>query len=120
MTTPLNVYGEELKECCKDPLTGFYRDGYCRTGRNDHGRHIACAVLTLDFLNFSKEQGNDLMTPNPLYGFPGLKAGDKWCLCCLRWIESYKAGMAPKLDLDSTDIKMLEHISLEELKKFSL
>lgn len=116
----LNVYGKPLKNCCKDPLTGFYRDGYCRTDKSDLGRHITCAVLTDDFLKFSKSQGNDLMTARPEFAFPGLKAGDKWCLCSLRWLEAYKANVAPKVDLEATDIKMLEFIKLKELKKFSV
>lgn len=80
-----NVLGGALQLCCKDPLTGFYRDGYCKTGPNDYGNHVIAAVLTQQFLDFTKSKGNDLTTPRPEYGFPGLKAGDHWCLCALRW-----------------------------------
>jgi uncharacterized protein (DUF2237 family) len=111
-----NVNGQPLKKCCDQPRTGFYRDGVCRTGPEDSGTHIACATVTKEFLEFTKSRGNDLMTPRPEYQFPGLKPGDKWCLCALRWLEAKKAGVAPKLDLEATHEKMLEFTTLEELK----
>ena len=91
----LNVFGELLGCCCTNPLTGFYRDGHCRTGPQDHGRHLVCAEVTDAFLAFSRSRGNDLSTPRPEYEFPGLKDGDRWCLCALRWREAYEAGCAP-------------------------
>ena len=114
----LNVLGEKLKSCCHDPITGFYRDGFCKTGEQDFGKHTTCAVLTDEFLNLSKSKGNDLKSPKPDFNFPGLKAGDKWCLCISRWLEAYKAGLAPKIDLQATHIKTLDYIELEILKKF--
>jgi hypothetical protein len=116
-TPPKNVLGTELKKCCDSPKTGFYRNGFCHTGPEDHGTHVACATLTKEFLEFTKQRGNDLMTPRPDWNFPGLKPGDKWCLCALRWLEAKKAGVAPKLDLEATHEKMLEFVTLEELKK---
>lgn len=111
-----NVLGTELKKCCDSPVTGFYRNGYCHTGPQDYGTHTTCAVLTSEFLEFTKSKGNDLMTPQPQYNFPGLKPGDKWCLCALRWMEAYKAGVAPQIDLEATHEKMLEYIELDKLK----
>jgi len=115
-----NVYGGPLKICCTDPVTGFYRDGRCQTGPHDHGLHVTCAELTDAFLDYSASQGNDLRTPRPEFSFLGLKAGDRWCLCCSRWIESYKAGLAPKIDLEATHIKMLEFVDLKTLENFRL
>lgn len=118
MSMPLkNVLGTELKKCCDAPRTGFYRNGFCQTGPQDHGTHVACATVTKEFLEFTKSRGNDLMTPRPEWNFPGLKPGDKWCLCALRWIEAKKAGVAPPLDLEATHEKMLEFSSIQELKK---
>jgi uncharacterized protein (DUF2237 family) len=114
---PLNVLGTALQKCCDSPKTGFYRDGFCHTGAEDRGTHVACATLTQEFLAFTKSRGNDLITPKPEWNFPGLKPGDKWCLCALRWIEAKKAGVAPPLDLAATHQKMLEFTSLKELKK---
>jgi uncharacterized protein len=111
-----NVLGTPLKKCCDSPKTGFYRDGFCHTGPTDHGTHVACATVTKDFLEFSKSKGNDLMTPRPEWSFPGLKPGDKWCLCALQWLEAKKAGVAPKLDLEATHEKMLEFAPLSDLK----
>ncbi len=111
-----NVLGTELKKCCDSPVTGFYRNGYCHTGPQDYGTHTTCAVLTKEFLEFTKSKGNDLMTPQPQYNFPGLKPGDKWCLCALRWMEAYKAGVAPQIELEATHEKMLEYIELDKLK----
>ncbi|WP_038170358.1 MULTISPECIES: DUF2237 domain-containing protein [unclassified Verrucomicrobium] len=115
---PTNVLGTELKCCCKKPLTGFYRDGYCRTGSEDRGLHTVCAVMTDDFLLFSKACGNDLLTPVPEWGFNGLKNGDKWCLCITRWKEALEAGWAPDVVLEATHMSALEFVSLEDLKKF--
>ncbi|HSJ04225.1 MAG: DUF2237 family protein [Verrucomicrobium sp.] len=115
---PTNVLGTELKCCCRKPLTGFYRDGYCRTGNEDRGLHTVCAVMTDDFLEFSKACGNDLSTPAPDWGFSGLKDGDKWCLCVTRWKEAFEAGWAPQVILEATHMSALEFVSLEELKEF--
>ena len=115
-----NVLGTELKDCSNSPLTGFYRDGCCRTGAEDVGIHIVCAQVTEEFLNFSKAVGNDLITPMPLYQFPGLKPGDKWCLCVQRWREALEAGVAPPVDLEATHISALEFVSLDDLKKHSI
>jgi len=114
-----NVFGELLQSCCKDPLTGYYRDGNCRTDASDRGRHTVCAVVTKEFLEFSKRRGNDLMTPRPEYQFPGLKAGNKWCLCALRWKEAFEAGVAPKVVLEATNEKTLEYIALTDLVKYA-
>jgi uncharacterized protein len=110
-----NVLGTQLKKCCDSPKTGFYRD--CHTGPQDHGTHVACAKVTKEFLEFTKTRGNDLMTPKPEWNFPGLKPGDKWCLCALRWLEAKKAGVAPELDLEATHEKMLEFADLKVLKE---
>jgi hypothetical protein len=96
-----NIFGEPLKICCKNPMTGYFRDGLCRTEIGDTGTHTVCAVMTEDFLKFSASKGNDLITPKPYYQFPGLKVGDKWCLCVTRWIQAEKAGKAPKLILEA-------------------
>ena len=115
-----NVLGTELKDCSNSPLTGFYRDGCCRTGAEDVGIHIVCAQVTEEFLNFSRAEGNDLITPMPLYQFPGLKPGDKWCLCVQRWREALEAGVAPPVDLEATHISALEFVSLDDLKKHAI
>ena len=112
-----NVLGSKLKTCSMNPKTGFFRDGCCNTGPEDRGLHMVCAVMTDEFLAFSKEKGNDLSTPNDQYLFPGLKEGDKWCLCVLRWIEALKANCAPKVELESTNEKALEYVSIHELIK---
>jgi uncharacterized protein (DUF2237 family) len=111
----LNVFGEKLETCSDDPLTGFYRTGCCETGPQDSGRHLVCAVMTDEFLEFSKLQGNDLSTPIPQYNFPGLKEGDRWCLCALRWKEAYEAGMAPKVVLEATNEKVLNVVDMDQL-----
>ena len=111
----LNVFGEKLETCNNDPVTGFYRTGCCETGPQDRGRHLVCAVMTKEFLEFSKLQGNNLSTPIPQYNFPGLQAGDRWCLCALRWKEAYEAGMAPKVILEATNEKVLRIIEMEDL-----
>ncbi len=111
-----NVLGNELQTCCTSPMTGFYRDGTCQTGPQDRGVHVVCAELTAEFLSYTKAQGNDLSTPRPESNFPGLKPGDKWCLCATRWKEALDDGVAPPVILESTHEAALEHVSLEELK----
>ena len=113
-----NVFGEVLIPCSFEPLTGFYRDGCCTTGEEDRGKHTVCAVMTDDFLTFSASRGNDLSTPMEDFGFPGLKAGDRWCLCVDRWVEAWEAGFAPKVVLQSTEESALNYAPLEVLKKF--
>ena len=115
-----NVLGGPLQPCSVSPLTGFYRDGCCNTGREDVGVHTVCAVMTADFLAFSKAQGNDLSTPMPEYGFAGLKPGDRWCLCAARWKEALDAGSAPKVVLEATHAVTLQVVPLEELKKYAV
>lgn len=110
-----NVLGGELACCCQNPMTGFYRDGHCHTGPNDYGRHVVCAEMTDAFLTFTRRQGNDLSTPAPAYGFPGLKPGDRWCLCAGRWQEALDAGVAPPVILEATHAKALETVSLDAL-----
>jgi len=112
-----NVFGETLKSCCNNPMTGYFRDGFCRTDESDFGKHTVCAIVNDDFLEFSKLKGNDLSTPQEQYFFPGLKNGDKWCLCVLRWKEALEAGFAPKVDLESTNEKALKYVSLDDLIK---
>ena len=114
----LNVFGNDLELCCLKPVTGVYRDGFCNTGNNDIGTHTVCAIVTDEFLLFSKKRGNDLTIAIPIYNFKGLKAGDKWCLCALRWVEAYNNGCAPKLLLESTNIKTLDFVSLEKLLEY--
>lgn len=117
MNQAKNVYGTPLKSCGMSPLTGFYRDGCCNTGPEDQGVHTVCAQVTEAFLAFTKARGNDLSTPMPAYGFPGLKPGDRWCLCAARWMEAYEAGAAPQVILEATHIATLEHIPLEILEQ---
>jgi uncharacterized protein (DUF2237 family) len=117
---PKNVLGDELKSCCSDPMTGFYRDGYCRTGPEDQGRHTVCIIATDQFLAYSKSVGNDLSTPMPQYQFPGLKKGDKWCLVAVRWKQALEAGMAPQVVLAATHESMLQIVDLEDLKRFAV
>ena len=115
-----NVLGGDLKLCCPSRVTGFYRDGLCNTGPGDYGVHVVCAQVTEDFLVFSRRQGNDLSTPAPEYGFPGLKPGDRWCLCAMRWKEAMDAGSPPPVILEATHIAALEFVTLEELKAHAL
>ncbi|MGH7884277.1 MAG: DUF2237 family protein [Thermodesulfobacteriota bacterium] len=115
-----NVLDGKLEDCSLDPMTGFFRDGCCRTNEQDIGRHVVCVEMTEEFLQFSKEKGNDLSTPRPEFHFPGLKPGDRWCVCALRWKEAYDAGAAPLVCLLSTDKSALEVLSLEELKKHAI
>ena len=98
MSRGLNVLGTKLQDCGRSPMTGFFRDGCCRTDENDLGSHTVCAILTNDFLQFSKSQGNDLISPRPELGFTGLKPGDRWCLCAARWQEAFEVGVAPQVD----------------------
>ena len=119
MATQLNVLGTELELCSLDPLTGFLRDGNCSTGQQDLGSHTVCAMVDQAFLEYSLAAGNDLSTPVPEYGFPGLKPGDKWCLCAARWKQAYDAGCAPPVYLRATHERALEIIELETLKRFA-
>ena len=112
-----NVLGQELQPCGLDPLTGFYRDGCCATGAEDVGVHVVCARMTAEFLEFSRATGNDLSTPQPAAGFPGLQPGDRWCLCASRWKEAYDAGVAPPVYLEATHAAALEWIELGELRQ---
>ncbi len=117
---PKNILGGELKSCCTDPMTGFYRDGFCQTGANDAGSHVICAIVTDEFLEFSKERGNDLTTPRPEFNFPGLKGGDKWCLCALRWREAFEEGVAPQVVLEACHEAALNFVSLKDLQEYAL
>jgi uncharacterized protein len=110
-----NVLGKPLRTCCRDPITGFYRTGKCDTGPGDLGLHVVCARMTAEFLQFSRSRGNDLSTPYPEAGFPGLKPGDRWCLCATRWKEALEAGAAPPVVLAGTHMSALEFVSLDEL-----
>jgi uncharacterized protein (DUF2237 family) len=112
----LNVLGGRLVSCSMTPLTGFHRDGCCRTGPDDHGSHTVCARMTAEFLAFSAAQGNDLSTPRPEYGFDGLKPGDQWCLCAPRWQEAFRAGSAPLVVLAATEATALAYCRLDDLK----
>ncbi len=113
----INVLGGALLPCSAEPLTGFYRDGCCNTGREDMGLHTVCAVMTQEFLAYSRAQGNDLSTPMPQYGFPGLQPGDRWCLCAARWKEAYDAGRAPQVVLEATHAATLQIVPLDALRK---
>jgi uncharacterized protein len=115
-----NVLGEALQPCCLRPPTGFYRTGYCETGADDIGMHTVCAQVTKEFLEFSKSRGNDLSVPAPLAGFPGLKPGDRWCLCATRWQEALDAGIAPRVVLTATHEATLEYVALEDLKRYAI
>ncbi len=113
-----NVFGEPLVPCSFNPLTGFFRDGCCKTNAEDVGTHVVCALMTEEFLEFSAIRGNDLSTPVPEWGFPGLKPGDQWCLCALRWAEALAASVAPPVVLESTNFSALDIIDVEVLKQF--
>jgi len=115
-----NVLGKSLMSCCTDPLTGFYRDGHCYTGPQDYGTHVVCARMTTAFLEYSKSQGNDLITPLPARHFPGLVAGDYWCLCISRWVEAMKAGVAPPIKLEATHEKALSYVSIQVLESYAI
>ncbi len=114
--TARNVLGTELENCSLDPLTGFFRDGFCNTGQHDRGLHVVCARMTAEFLEFSRSRGNDLMTARPEFHFPGLKPGDQWCLCALRWKEAFEEGVAPPVVLQATHECALDVVSLEDLR----
>jgi uncharacterized protein (DUF2237 family) len=115
-----NVLGGRLEPCSVEPRTGFYRDGCCNTGPEDLGLHVVCARMTAKFLAFSKARGNDLSTPQPDFGFPGLKPGDRWCLCAGRWREALEAGVAPPVVLSATHEEALAVVSLDDLKRHAL
>ena len=116
----LNVLGKPLEPCSTDPVTGFFRDGCCNTDDRDRGSHTVCARVTQDFLEHLAEKGNDLITPSPEFGFPGLKAGDAWCLCVSRWKEAFEIGLAPPVVLDSTHISTLEFVDLADLERHAV
>jgi len=111
-----NVLGGDLATCSADPKTGFFRDGCCNTSADDTGMHTVCAVMTVDFLTYTKGAGNDLSTPRPEFRFPGLKPGDRWCLCLGRWLEALEAGMAPPVVLEATHASVVEYVDLETLR----
>lgn len=111
-----NVLGTDLEVCCFSPRTGFYRDGFCHTGRGDEGVHVVCAEMTEDFLEFTARRGNDLSTPNEALDFPGLVPGDRWCLCVARWQEALEAGCAPPVVMEATHVLVLEFVDLDQLK----
>lgn len=117
---PLNVLGSELKSCSTDPMTGWFRDGCCRTDAADRGLHTVCIVATAEFLAFSRAEGNDLSTPRPEYAFPGLLPGDRWCLCATRWRDAYAAGMAPQVVLEATHLNTLGVVTLDQLREFAV
>jgi len=117
MSNQKNVYGDDIELCSHEPLTGYFRDGSCNTDDQDIGSHTVCVQITKEFLSYSKAKGNDLSTPVPEFGFPGLVPGDRWCVCAQRWLEAYEDGMAPKVILLATNQDVLEIISLDILKK---
>lgn len=116
MQVAKNVFGEPLEHCSMAPRTGFTRSGSCETGPEDVGSHTVCALITREFLQFSQSRGNDLSTPVPEYGFPGLKPGDRWCLCAARWREAFEAGCAPRVSLRATHERALDVVPLSDLK----
>ena len=119
-TKALNVLGEPLENCSCNPLTGYLRDGFCNTTPGDYGTHVVCAIVSEEFLTYSLSKGNDLISPNPEWSFPGLKPGDKWCLCLSRWKQAVLAKVAPKVDLSATNYVALKHVSLELLKEYAI
>ena len=116
----LNIFNEPLEACSFDPVTGFFRSGCCETSEQDTGSHTVCAIMTEEFLKFSKSKGNDLSTPVTAFDFPGLNSGDRWCLCAARWLEAYEAGSAPSIIARATHRRALEIIPMEAMKEFSL
>ena len=120
MSAQNNVLGEPLQLCCTDPMTGYFRTGDCQTNALDQGTHVVCAYMTEEFLAYSKSRGNDLITPRPEYDFPGLKEGDRWCLCALRWKEALLADLAPPVVLESTHERALDYVTLEDLRSHAL
>ena len=119
-TMPTNVLGAELECCCSQPPTGYFRDGFCRTAADDKGLHTVCAEMTAEFLEFSAAQGNDLTSPHPEWDFPGLKPGDRWCICVTRWKDALETGVAPPVVLGACQISALEFVSLEDLQSHAL
>jgi uncharacterized protein (DUF2237 family) len=120
MEAKLNVLGEPLAPCSEEPLTGFFRDGCCNTAPEDLGLHVVCVQVSAEFLEFSQQRGNDLITPIPEFSFPGLKPGDQWCLCAARWQEALNAGVAPRVRLAATHAAALKVVKLADLKKYAL
>lgn len=120
MEAKLNVLGEPLLPCSEKPVTGFFRDGCCNTSKEDIGMHVVCVRVTREFLEFSRFRGNDLSTPMPEFGFPGLKPGDQWCLCAARWQEALEAGAAPRVMLQATHAAALKVVKLRDLKQYAL
>ncbi|WP_439102396.1 DUF2237 family protein [Congregibacter sp.] len=116
----LNVFSEPLESCSTDPVTGFFRDGCCNTNTQDVGSHTVCVALTLEFLEYSRSRGNDLMTPVPQFGFPGLSEGQRWCLCASRWLEAHKAGKAPRVYLRRTHLRALDTVPMETLREYAI
>jgi uncharacterized protein (DUF2237 family) len=114
--TPLNVLGRPLAPCGTEPMTGYFRDGCCRTDAADRGLHVVCAVMTAEFLDFSRRRGNDLSTPRPEFAFPGLRPGDRWCLCANRWLEAWTEGVAPLVVLEATHLNALGVVTLDQLQ----
>ena len=120
MKQQFNVLGQPLQTCSLSPKTGFYRDGSCHTGENDHGSHTVCAIVNEEFLAYSKSKGNDLVTPVPEFDFPGLKPGDKWCVCALRWKEAFEADAAPPVSLMATHQNVLKFLELDDLLQLAM
>lgn len=120
MYDSVNVFGEQLELCGEDPVTGFYRDGACNTCSQDAGSHTVCIAVSAEFLEYSRFKGNDLSTPVPEFGFEGLRAGDRWCLCAARWLQALEDNMAPRVYLQRTHIKALEIVPMELLKRYSM
>ena len=114
-----NILGTDLKCCGTKPMTGYFRDGFCRTTETDRGRHVVACIVNEKFLHFTRQMGNDLSSPNPMYNFPGLKPGDKWCVCALRWKEAFDAGCAPEVILEATHEKSLDYAALHDLISMS-
>ncbi len=114
-----NILGTDLKCCGTKPMTGYFRDGFCRTTETDRGRHVVACIVNEKFLHFTRQMGNDLSSPNPMYNFPGLKSGDKWCVCALRWKEAFDAGCAPEVILEATHEKSLDYVNLDDLISMS-
>ena len=110
-----NVLGTDLQCCGTKPMTGYFRDGFCKTSDSDRGSHVVASIVDKKFLDYTRQMGNNLSSPNPMYNFPGLKPGDRWCVCALRWKEAFKAGCAPKVILEATHIKTLEFVDIEDL-----
>ena len=119
-TKAINVLGRPLENCSCNPITGYLRDGFCNTTPDDYGTHVVCAIVSDEFLKYSLSKGNDLITPKPEWDFPGLKHGDKWCLCVSRWKEAVTANVVPKVDLSATNYVALKHVSLELLKEYAI